>query len=112
MDNEKKVKEEEEVGMDNEKKEIEEKDTKAIWWRGLYMALFAFLFGMAKVVMVAVVVFQFFTVVITDKKNEKLLKFGNSLSRYMYEIMLFQTFNNDNRPFPIGSWPNGEQVVK
>ena len=46
-----------------------EKDKHAIWWRGLYMLLFAFLYGVAKVVIVAVVVFQFFYVLIKGEKK-------------------------------------------
>lgn len=90
--------------MNNEIKE--EKDKRAIWWRGLYMLLFAFLYGVAKVVIVAVVVFQFVYVLIKGEENEQLLKFGKRLGKYMYEILLFQTFNNENHPFPLGPWPN------
>ncbi len=85
-----------------------EKEKKAIWWRGLYMILFAFLYGVAKAVMFAVVVFQFFYVVITDKRNVQLIKLGKSLSQYMYEILLFLTFNNETHPFPLGTWPTEE----
>ena len=82
-----------------------EKDKKAIWWRGLYMVLFAFLVSIAKMVVVAIVVFQFITVLITDKPNEQLHKFSKGLAKYIYEIVLYLTFNSEQQPFPMGPWP-------
>lgn len=98
-----------------EKKECKEESCKqaarkAIWIRGLYMLLFAFLYGVAKAVMVAVVLFQFVFSLISVSPNEQLLRFGKKLSLYMYQILLFLTFNEENHPFPIGPWPEDDSV--
>lgn len=78
---------------------------KNVWLRGLMMLVFAFCLGVAKFVMFVVVVFQFLSVLTSSGTNPKLLAFGQSLSCYQYEIMLFLTYNSEEQPFPVGDWP-------
>ncbi|MDJ0880803.1 MAG: DUF4389 domain-containing protein [Gammaproteobacteria bacterium] len=78
------------------------------WKRGLYMLLFAIFYGIAEVVLVAIIVFQFLLKLITDETNEKLLDLGQNLSTYIYEILQYLSFNSDYKPYPFGEWPNGE----
>jgi hypothetical protein len=80
---------------------------RTIWSRGLYMLLFVFCLWVAKFVAGVVVVFQFFTVVFTGSMNQKLLAFGQSLSTYNYQVILFLTFNTEIHPYPLGDWPEG-----
>ena len=82
-----------------------------IWKRALFMLLFAILYGLAEVVIWAVVIFQFLIVLITGNKNGRLLEFGQNLTSYIYQIVLFQTFNTENQPFPFGDWPDGPPVA-
>ena len=81
------------------------------WRRGLYMLLFAVFYGIAKVVLSAVIVFQFMLVLVTGNTNVRLLKLGQSLSTYSYQIMLFLTFNSHYQPYPFGAWPNGQPKI-
>ena len=76
------------------------------WTRGLFMLLFAVIYGLAEIVITAVVVFQFFYVLITGKNKERLLVFGQGLSTFVYDIMLFLTYNIEEKPFPFGPWTN------
>ena len=76
-----------------------------VWLRGLFMLLFIFLMGVAKFVMLVVVVLQFLVVLFTAEANDNLLQFGKSLSVYQYQIMLFLTYNSEVRPFPLDDWP-------
>ena len=76
------------------------------WTRGLFMLLFAVIYGLAELVITAVVVFQFFSVLITGKNIQRLLIFGQGLSTFVYHIMLFLTYNIEEKPFPFGSWTN------
>ncbi len=57
-----------------------------VWLRGLFMLLFIFLMGVAKFVMLVVVVLQFLVVLFTAEANDNLLQFGKSLSVYQYQI--------------------------
>jgi hypothetical protein len=81
---------------------------RSVWLRGLYMLIFMFFLGVVKVVAFIVIVFQFLTVLFTADTNKKLLRFGQSLSTYQYQIMLFLTYNSEEHPFPMGDWPVGE----
>lgn len=76
-----------------------------IWIRGFYMLIFAVIYGLADIVLVAVAVFQFGFVLLTTQRNLPLLKFGASLSRFLYEVLLFITFNSERKPFPFSDWP-------
>ena len=96
--------------MDEElKKHIREPKT---WLRGLYILLFLVLYSVAKVVIFAIILFQFALTVVTGKTNERLVKLGLSLSTYSYQILTFLTFNTDYHPYPFGSWPSGTTIEK
>ena len=77
------------------------------WRRALYMLLFAIIYGVAEIVITFVVLLQFLTTLFTGTTNERLLKLGQSLSTYVYQIMLFLTFNSETHPYPYGAWPKG-----
>jgi len=77
------------------------------WMRALYMVLFAIFYSIAEIVIVVVVVFQFFALLIMGKTNARLLKLGQSLSTYIYQVMLYLTFNSEYHPYPFGAWPKG-----
>jgi len=76
------------------------------WTRGLYMLLFAVIYGLAEIIITVVVVFQFLYVLITGKTIPNLLLFGQGLSTFVYDIMLYLTYNTEEKPFPFGPWTN------
>lgn len=99
--------------MDNEMNDIKENlKQQKTWLRALYMLLFAVFYGVAKVVLSAVIIFQFLLVLFTGSTNARLLKLGQSLSTYSYQIMVFLTFNSNYQPYPFGAWPKGQPKVK
>ena len=77
------------------------------WLRLVYIILFAIAFSVAEVVIVAVIVTQFLFELITGKPNEQLRSLGRSLGGYANEIIAYQTYHRDDKPFPFGSWPEG-----
>lgn len=81
---------------------------RSLWVRLLYMLLFSVLYSVGKFVLIAVVVFQFFHNLLSGDSNPQLLKFGQRLSAYLYQIMLFMTFNTEKYPYPFGEWPGKE----
>ncbi len=96
--------------MDEElKQNIKERKT---WLRGLYMLLFLVFYSVAKVIIFAVIAFQFLLTLFTGKTNERLVKLGQSLSTYLYQILTFLTFNSNEHPYPFGAWPKGAPAVK
>jgi hypothetical protein len=77
------------------------------WSRALYMLLFTVFYGVAEIVIVVVVLFQFLSVLFTGDTNWRLLTLGQNLSTYVYQVMLFLTYNSEERPYPFGDWPDG-----
>ena len=87
------------------------------WVRGLFMVLFLIIYGVAEVVFYLIVIFQFFHTLLTRKPNTPVLDFSENLCAYLYEILLYLSFNSHELPFPFTDWPNerdelvGEQAI-
>jgi hypothetical protein len=79
------------------------------WVRLLFMIVLAVAYEVARVVAGVVVLFQFLWVLITGATNDHLLRLGQSLARYSYQILRYLTFNSEHRPFPFSEWPSGAQ---
>ncbi|MFO7603879.1 MAG: DUF4389 domain-containing protein [Gammaproteobacteria bacterium] len=92
--------------MDSElKKNLQDKTT---WTRGLYMLLFIFCYSIAKLVIFAVIILQFILTLFTRAPNPRLLKLGQGLSRYIFQILQFLTYTTEHHPYPLGAWPRAE----
>ncbi|HET7308005.1 MAG TPA: DUF4389 domain-containing protein [Gammaproteobacteria bacterium] len=98
--------------MSDEPRKIEEHlQSKSTWLRLFNMVILAICFGIAETVAIAVVLFQFFTVLFTGQRNLNVVRLGSSLSQYLYQITRYMTYNTEERPFPFGRWPEPEVVV-
>lgn len=75
------------------------------WIRGFFILLFVFLLVIARMVTGAVVVIQFLFTVFSGRANENLRYFGASLASFIYQTLLFVTYNSDDKPFPFTPWP-------
>lgn len=78
-----------------------------VWQRGLAMLLFGFIGGFARFFITLIAIFQFITLLFTSKPNRQLLKLGQSLNSYIYQINQFLTVNTEKYPFPFADWPDG-----
>ncbi len=78
------------------------------WIRGLFILLFAAIYSIAEILIVAVVVFQFLSTLLTARNNTQLLRLGRSLAEFVKQVLLFVTYNTEDKPFPFGPWPDGE----
>lgn len=90
-----------------ERSELEKNVTqRSTWVRLIFMIIIGFLYAISRVVTAAVIVIQFFNVLITAKTNAQLKKLGHSLAIYSLEVVDFMTFNTETRPFPFdAAWP-------
>ena len=61
----------------------------------------------AEVILVAIIIFQFLSSLFTTKVNDRLQKLGQQLGTYIYQLLLFFTFNTEERPYPFAAWPRG-----
>jgi len=83
--------------------------SRTTWLRFLFMCIFCALIGLAGMVGSFVVVIGFLWVLFTGEVNRQLQQTGQSLASYIYEIVLYLTFNSENKPFPFGGdWPSGK----
>lgn len=78
------------------------------WMRGLYMLIFALFYWVAEIVLFAVVIFQFLFKLLTGDTHPRMLKLGQGLATYIYQIVQYLTFNSDYEVYPFGAWPKGE----
>jgi len=76
-----------------------------VWMRVLFMLLFGAVYYVSAMVLTALVIAQFLFVVITGRKNDRLLGFGAQLSAFFYQIITYLTYNSEERPFPFTDWP-------
>ncbi len=55
----------------------------------------------------AITAIQFLFKLFTGEPNRQLRGFGQSLGTFVYDVILFLTFQSDEKPFPFAPWPNG-----
>jgi len=80
--------------------------SRATWLRLFYMLILCLLYGLSRIVIAAVVIIQFFHVLLQGERNRSLLGFGRSLAIYSFEVVDYLTFNREEKPFPFDSdWP-------
>ena len=86
--------------------------SKHIWLRLFFMFVVILLYSVSRVVVTAVVVLQFFWVLFTGENNENLQNLGKALAVYTYQIVLYLTFNTEQRPFPFDlNWPTNDRAI-
>ena len=82
--------------------------SRSTWLRLFFMLVMVVLYSISRLVVGAVVVLQFFWVLFTGETNKRLEKLGQALATYTYQIILYLTFNTEERPFPFDAdWPTG-----
>jgi hypothetical protein len=78
----------------------------ATWARGFFILLFALIYTVAEAVLWLMVIVQFGFKLLTGKANLRLLEFSQRLSVFIYQILLYITFNSESKPFPFSDWPS------
>ncbi len=92
-------------GIDEQSIPLPITEPRNIWMRGLFMLLFAILFGIGHIVLNAITIVQFLWLLVTREPNEYLARFGSSLSIWLADVAGFQTCATDEKPFPWRDWP-------
>ena len=73
--------------------------------RALWMLVFFFVWQLAELLLLVVVIAQLVLQAMSGKSNESLMELGDSLSQYVAQIGRFGTFNTDRKPWPMSDWP-------
>ena len=77
----------------------------ATWIRLGFMLLFALLLIAGRLVIRILVVVQFTLVLVMGSDNENLRNLGQGLGKWIYQAVMFLTFNSEEKPFPFDEWP-------
>jgi hypothetical protein len=87
-------------------------DTEKTWHnknamkRGIAMLGYGFIAGFVRLGITLIAVFQFFSLLFSEKPNQPLVQFGQNLNTYQYQINQFLTVNSEMYPFPFADWPD------
>lgn len=87
----------------NHSKNTGERESLAL--RAIWMLVFFFVWQLAELVLLVVVVVQMIQRCISGTPNQTLQEFGDSLSQYIAQIGRFGTFNTERKPWPLSDWP-------
>ncbi|MGS2724480.1 DUF4389 domain-containing protein [Porticoccus sp. GXU_MW_L64] len=79
-----------------------------VWLRLVFMMLTLFCLWIARILLWFVALFQFLLVLIVGRDNDNLRNFGQGLSTWVHQCLLFVTFNSEEKPFPFNEWPTVE----
>jgi Domain of unknown function (DUF4389) len=79
--------------------------------RGLFIVIFGVIFYVLYFVIWVLVVFQFLTKVVTGNLNDNLGQLSESLTSYAFQILLYITFQSEERPFPFSPWPSSDKTA-
>ncbi|MDX8394833.1 MAG: DUF4389 domain-containing protein [Mariprofundaceae bacterium] len=82
-----------------------------VWKRLLHMLLFSVFYWVAKIVLIAVIAFQFLMSLFTGKNDGPAALLGSQISSYIYQVFRFLTYNTETHPFPFSDWPSGDELV-
>lgn len=88
------------------KENVTEKST---WLRGFFMLIFAICYGLAEALLFVIVLFQFLASVVTGKPNAQLVPISRAISRYIFDILLYLTYNSEKQSFPFADFPKGDE---
>lgn len=75
-----------------------------VWGRIVSMLVLGFAYAVAEMVLVALVVGQVLFAIFGRQQNAPLKSMGQQVADYIYQIMIFLTFNTEYRPFPFHGW--------
>ena len=80
---------------------------RSTWKRFLFMIVVAVLFWLGVIVGLMVILLQFLWVLFTGRTKKEFSAVGRQLAEYSREIVLYLSFNTDERPFPFDrDWPS------
>ncbi len=81
------------------------------WKRLFFMAVFLFILGFVKLITWFVMLFQIATHLLTGAPNEHALELGRTLAVYVYQVILFLTYNTEKKPFPFSEFNEAIEVL-
>lgn len=91
--------------MSDVKQSHEEQSREGLILRVLWMILFALVWQVAELVLLALVLVQLVYRLTSGRPHVGAMNFGDSLSQYVAQIGRFGCFHSDEKPWPFADWP-------
>ncbi len=74
------------------------------WERILHILVLTLTYAIAETVLIALIIGQILFRVASKEANEPMRRLGKQLSDYLYHILLYLSFNSEEKPFPFQAW--------
>ena len=82
------------------------------WLRLVYMLLFVVVLYPVATVLCVIVAIQIILALVTGETNENIRQFSASLAEYIRKIILFLTYNGNEKPFPFSAWDQSDDATE
>jgi len=73
--------------------------------RALFTILYLIIIRLISMVLFVIAITQYIYSWLTGEPNDKILYFTESLAEYSRQLVAYVGFNTDERPWPVGDWP-------
>ena len=74
--------------------------------RALYTLLYLIIGRFISMVLFVIAITQYIYSWLTGEPNEKILHFTEDLAEYTKQLVSYVGFNTDEKPWPVGDWPD------
>lgn len=74
--------------------------------RALYTLLYLLVGRFISMVLFVIAITQYIYSWLTGEPNEKILVFTAGLGEYTKQLVAYVGFNTDEKPWPVGDWPD------
>ena len=75
--------------------------SKSTWLRLFFMLIIGFCYFITRLIFMPLVALKFFWVLFTGETNKQLHSVGQTLASYTYQMMMYLSFNTEEKPFPF-----------
>lgn len=73
--------------------------------RALFTILYLIIIRLISMVLFVIAITQYIYSWLAGEPNDKILYFTESLAEYSRQLVSYVGFNTDERPWPVGEWP-------
>jgi hypothetical protein len=81
---------------------------RGVWVRGLYMVLFGVIMAITQWIVFLIAIVQFLCRLLSGTVNEELRTLGERIGEYLHQIVAFETFHTEERPYPFKPFPGAK----
>ncbi len=90
---------------------VSEQSTKThlSWERILHMLVLTMAYAIAEAVLIGLITGQILFRMVSKEVNQPMCRLSKHLSDYLYQILLYLSFNSEEKPFPFHDWATRQE---